>query len=309
MLPAMEAVQAAKSQSLVASEELDRALRRAFFGESRCISLRHVILEVASGCDGVDLARLTEDLDAAAGRGRVFDDWRMARGGAVRGSAHLFLSDGTNEQNPGISIGWRDDGTPGGRSWIEADDRSLIEGFVRRAAAETQTGAITSRQQPGRRSITCTCRPSRRSSMPTRRSCTASSWGSSGQPRRRTACRRPSCPRCAPTPAFVTPRTCAPGSTPSPSGRRPTWYAAAPGVPPATWRGVDPAAPAAPDPSDDGIWHSVRRLPVKQRDAIVHRFVLDLAYAEISDRMGISEEAARQNVSAGLRRLRREVTP
>lgn len=73
--------------------------------------------------------------------------------------------------------------------------------------------------------------------------------------------------------------------------------------------GVDPAAPAAPDPSDDGIWHSVRRLPVKQRDAIVHRFVLDLAYAEISDRMGISEEAARQNVSAGLRRLRREVTP
>jgi DNA-directed RNA polymerase specialized sigma24 family protein len=51
----------------------------------------------------------------------------------------------------------------------------------------------------------------------------------------------------------------------------------------------------------------VRALPAKQRTAVVHRFVLDLAYAEIGTRMGISEEAARQNVSAGLRRLRREV--
>ena len=42
---------------------------------------------------------------------------------------------------------------------------------------------------------------------------------------------------------------------------------------------------------------------------MVQRFVLDLAYAEIGARMGISEEAARQNVSAGLRRLRREVAP
>lgn len=46
-LPALEAVQAAKGQGLRASEELDRGLRRAFFGESRCISMRHVILEVA----------------------------------------------------------------------------------------------------------------------------------------------------------------------------------------------------------------------------------------------------------------------
>ena len=73
--------------------------------------------------------------------------------------------------------------------------------------------------------------------------------------------------------------------------------------------GLDPVAPPAPEPIDDGIWRTVRRLPAKQRDAVVHRFVLDLAYAEIGTRMGTSEEAARQNVSAGLRRLRREVTP
>lgn len=73
--------------------------------------------------------------------------------------------------------------------------------------------------------------------------------------------------------------------------------------------GLDPAAPAAPEPVDDGIWRTVRGLPAKQREAVVHRFVLDLAYAEIGARMGTSEEAARQNVSAGLRRLRREVAP
>ncbi|MBA2263601.1 MAG: RNA polymerase sigma factor [Chloroflexi bacterium] len=73
--------------------------------------------------------------------------------------------------------------------------------------------------------------------------------------------------------------------------------------------GVEPVSPPAPELADDGIWMTVRALPAKQRVAIVHRFVLDLAYAEIGARMGISEEAARQNVSAALRRLRREVTP
>ena len=71
--------------------------------------------------------------------------------------------------------------------------------------------------------------------------------------------------------------------------------------------GVEPAAPSAGELPDDGLWNRVRRLPAKQRAAVTHRFVLDLAYAEIGARMGISEEAARQNVSAGLRRLRSEV--
>lgn len=66
--------------------------------------------------------------------------------------------------------------------------------------------------------------------------------------------------------------------------------------------GGDP--PVSPD---DGLWGSVRALPPKQRAALVHRFVFDLAYREVGARMGISEEAARQNVSAGLRRLRNEV--
>ena len=81
------------------------------------------------------------------------------------------------------------------------------------------------------------------------------------------------------------------------SARRPT----------RTLDGLEPAGAAASEPPDDGLWRTVRGLPPKQRAAIVHRYVLDLAYAEIGERMGITEEAARQNVSAGLRRLRREI--
>ena len=75
-----------------------------------------------------------------------------------------------------------------------------------------------------------------------------------------------------------------------------------------TLDGIDVAGAPGPEPPDDGVWRTVRALPAKQRAAIVHRFVLDLPYAEIGDRMGTTEEAARQNVSAGLRRLRREVS-
>ena len=72
--------------------------------------------------------------------------------------------------------------------------------------------------------------------------------------------------------------------------------------------GVDPAAPAVGEMADATLWRRVEGLPAKQRTAVVGRFVLDLAYADLGARMGISAEAARQNVSAALRRLREEVT-
>jgi RNA polymerase sigma factor (sigma-70 family) len=71
--------------------------------------------------------------------------------------------------------------------------------------------------------------------------------------------------------------------------------------------GIDPAAPSERQ-ADDEVWARVRALPPKQRAAIVHRYAFDLAYVEIAERMAISEVAARQNVSAGLRRLRQEST-
>src|SRR5688500_18217046 len=129
MLPPMEAVQAAALQSTSAAEELDRGLRRAFWGESRCISLRHVILEVGNESGAVDVAALATALDDGRARRRLLDDWAVAGGPEVRGSAHLFAPDGTNEQNPGIVIGWDGDAPS-----IERDDPGAIDDLVRRAA-------------------------------------------------------------------------------------------------------------------------------------------------------------------------------
>ena len=58
---------------------------------------------------------------------------------------------------------------------------------------------------------------------------------------------------------------------------------------------------------DDELWAAVRRLPPKQRSAVVQRYLLDRPYAEVAATLGCSEDAARQNVRAGLRRLREEV--
>src|SRR5262245_26123010 len=68
--------------------------------------------------------------------------------------------------------------------------------------------------------------------------------------------------------------------------------------------GAGPAGPvadlAAPDGAwsepDTGLWAAVRRLPPRQRDCLVARFVLDLPYREVGELVGCSEAAARQNV-------------
>ena len=62
-----------------------------------------------------------------------------------------------------------------------------------------------------------------------------------------------------------------------------------------------------PDVVDRDLWIQVRALPAKQRSAIVLRFVDDLAYRTIGEVIGCSESAARQNVRAGLTRLREEI--
>ncbi len=57
---------------------------------------------------------------------------------------------------------------------------------------------------------------------------------------------------------------------------------------------------------------ALAELSPKRREAYLLCARDGLSYVDIAARMGISEEAARQNVSAGLRRLRRlrpEVTP
>jgi len=69
------------------------------------------------------------------------------------------------------------------------------------------------------------------------------------------------------------------------------------------------AAPEPPD-GDPELWTAVGTLPPMQRAAVIHRYVLDLSYAEIADALGISEDAARANAYEGRRKLRsmQEVT-
>jgi DNA-directed RNA polymerase specialized sigma24 family protein len=59
--------------------------------------------------------------------------------------------------------------------------------------------------------------------------------------------------------------------------------------------------------ADAELWGAVRALPPKQRTAVVQRYLLDLPYAEVAAVIGCSEAAARQNVRAGLQRLRAEL--
>lgn len=105
-LLAMEAVQAAKEQSLDASEALDRALRAAMFAQSRCISIRSVVLDVAHETQVVDVGALAEAIDQGRARRSIMDDVEEATGDSVQGSPHLFLPDGTDVHNPGIEMRW-----------------------------------------------------------------------------------------------------------------------------------------------------------------------------------------------------------
>lgn len=133
VLLALEAVQAAKDQSLRASEALDRALRVALFGQSRPISLRSVILEVASECDDVDTELLAKNLDEGGYRRALMDQAEVAVTAMVRGSPHLFLPDATDVHNPGVTLHWvGEKGT--GFPVVDADDPSVYEDILRRSA-------------------------------------------------------------------------------------------------------------------------------------------------------------------------------
>jgi RNA polymerase sigma factor (sigma-70 family) len=69
--------------------------------------------------------------------------------------------------------------------------------------------------------------------------------------------------------------------------------------------------PERPAPAVEGgdpeLWRVVDGLPPMQRAAVIHRYVLDLPYADIAAALGCSEEAARANAYEGRRKLRTAV--
>src|SRR3954447_6084893 len=72
-LPALEAVQAAKAQSLRASEDLGRALRYALFAESKTVSMIGGFLDFPRAVDPVAVDALGEALDDGRARAMVIE--------------------------------------------------------------------------------------------------------------------------------------------------------------------------------------------------------------------------------------------
>lgn len=132
-LLANEAVHAAKAQSLAAAEELDLALRRAWFAQSRPVSMLHVILKVAGRCPSVDADALAQALDDGRARGTMMAHYR-ANVGNVSGSPHFFLPDGTDVHNPGIEFHWEGGGEREGQLRVDSDDPQAMSRLVRQAA-------------------------------------------------------------------------------------------------------------------------------------------------------------------------------
>jgi predicted DsbA family dithiol-disulfide isomerase len=63
--PAFEAVKCAERQGLTESDDLAWAIRTAFFVDSRCISMRHVLIDLARET-GLDQNQFTADFDGGA---------------------------------------------------------------------------------------------------------------------------------------------------------------------------------------------------------------------------------------------------
>jgi predicted DsbA family dithiol-disulfide isomerase len=130
VLPALEAVAAAGHQSAEAGEQLDLALRRAFFTRSRCISMRHEILAVARTCDAVDVGQVADALDRGAFRGALTDDFAEARAAGVPCSGTVVLHDGTMICNPGTRVGWVGGKLPHGTPVLNGDEPEIYDKII-----------------------------------------------------------------------------------------------------------------------------------------------------------------------------------
>ncbi|MFI9173113.1 DsbA family protein [Streptomyces lincolnensis] len=135
MLPALEAVQAAKDPAvggLRAADELDAALRHAFYADSRCVAVHAEILAVAEGCAHVDVAALAAALARGSGRAEVYAQWRTAQTPGVQGSPHFFAPDGWSAHNPGVRFRWTADPAAGGLPQIQGWEPGWAETLLTR---------------------------------------------------------------------------------------------------------------------------------------------------------------------------------
>lgn len=101
MWPAFEAVKCAERQGWRQAHDLDWELRRAFWHDSLCISMRHVILRVAKRVDDLDLRRFEKDWDSGVAKEDVLSEARRGWDELkLELSPTFVLPDGSRRENP-----------------------------------------------------------------------------------------------------------------------------------------------------------------------------------------------------------------
>jgi predicted DsbA family dithiol-disulfide isomerase len=102
MWPAFEAIKCAEQQGPDYASDLDWAIRSAFFAESRCISMRHVLFELAERV-GLDMQRFGADFDSGRTKRHVLqeaqDGWERLK---VEGSPTFVLASGQQFSYPAL---------------------------------------------------------------------------------------------------------------------------------------------------------------------------------------------------------------
>lgn len=100
-LPAFEAVKAAEALDPETAWALDWRIRTAFFEEHRCVSMRHVLADLAEEV-GVSRDRFLEEFDGGQHRTRVIEESREGwQKEEFTHSPSLRLPDGSTHVNPG----------------------------------------------------------------------------------------------------------------------------------------------------------------------------------------------------------------
>ncbi len=111
------------------AEDLDLALRRAFFLEHRNLSLRTVLFEVAAAVASVDAAALRDAYDSGRTRRVVLREYDEVTRRGIEGSPEVYLPDGERVHNPGFAKRWVH-----GIPHILSEDRAVYERLLRAAA-------------------------------------------------------------------------------------------------------------------------------------------------------------------------------
>lgn len=143
VLAALDAVQAARLQrDARASEELDWALREAFYRDSRPIGLLTEVFAIAAEVPEVDEHQLRIDMQAGAGRAKVLADNDSWRPQEIQGSPVFVLPSGERFHNPGIRLRW----TPAG----DVFELEVLQDNPHAVAAMLATINVGTTRQPTR---------------------------------------------------------------------------------------------------------------------------------------------------------------